>query len=68
VALRRPLLLAFTLGCAVSLLASGRLSARLIVDGAVSFAFVPVFEVLAFAALYRRGIAVCRSRRRWTCS
>ncbi len=54
-AVRRPLLLAFTCGCAVSLLASGRLSARLIVDGAVSFGFLPVFEVAALAAVYQRS-------------
>ena len=54
VLLRRPLLLAFAMGCTVSLQASGRLSARLIVDGAVSFAFVPVFELAALVAVYRR--------------
>ena len=53
--LRRPLLLVFMGGCVVSLLASGRLSARLIVDGAVSFTFVPIFEVMGLAAVYRRG-------------
>jgi hypothetical protein len=52
---RRPLLLALFLGCSVSLLASGRLSVRLIVDGAVSFAFVPVVEMAAFAVVYRLG-------------
>jgi len=53
--LRRPLLLALFLGCAVSIQASGRLSVRLIVDGIVSFAFVPVFEVLSLAVVYKRG-------------
>jgi hypothetical protein len=55
VLVRRPLLLAFTIGCAVSLLASGRLSVRLITDGAVSFAFVPVFEAAALAVVYQSG-------------
>jgi hypothetical protein len=52
---RRPLLLAFVLGWSVSLQASGRLSARLIGDGAVSFAFVPLFEMAALGAVYRLG-------------
>jgi uncharacterized membrane protein len=34
-------------------MASGRLTPRLIIDGAVSFAFVPVFELVAFALVYR---------------
>jgi hypothetical protein len=54
VLVRRPLLLAFMFGCAVSLQASGRLTARLITDGAISFAFVPIFEGAALAAVYWR--------------
>jgi hypothetical protein len=50
---RRPLLLALALGCTVSMLTSSRLSARFIVDGAISFAFVPIFEVMALAIVYR---------------
>ena len=53
VVLRRPLLIAFMLGCGVSLLASGRLTARLIVDGALSFAFVPLCQLVAYAVVYR---------------
>lgn len=56
--LRRPLLLALFIGSGVSLMSSGRLTPRLVVDGAVSFAFVPVFELAAFALVHRR-----RSRR-----
>src|SRR5262245_25338762 len=52
---RQPLLLAFLMGCTVSLTASGRVSARLVVDGALSFAFVPIIEVLAFAVVFRRS-------------
>jgi len=52
---RRPLLLAFMLGCTVSLLASGRLSARLVADGMLSFAFVPTFMLVAIAVVYRRA-------------
>jgi len=43
------LLLLLVLGCFVSIQASGRFSVRLIVDGAVSFAFVPVFEIASLA-------------------
>lgn len=50
---RRPLNFLFVLGCVVSMLASGRLSVRLIVDGMVSFAFIPVFELVALAAVFR---------------
>jgi hypothetical protein len=52
--LRRPLLLALFLGSGVSLLSSGRLTPRLVVDGAISFAFVPIVELAAFAVVYRR--------------
>jgi hypothetical protein len=50
----------------VSLLASGRLSPRLILDGAISFAFVPVLEAAAFAVVYRvavgsRGLQFARA-------
>jgi hypothetical protein len=50
--LRRPLLLAFTLGCAVSVLASGRFTLRLIADGMLSMAFVPVCQILGLAVVY----------------
>ena len=50
---RRPLLLAFTLGCGVSMLASGRFTLRLVVDGALSFAFVPLCGLVAYAIVYR---------------
>jgi hypothetical protein len=48
----RPLLLLFVLGCVVSLIASGRLSVRLIADGSLSFAFLPAFAVAGFAIVY----------------
>jgi len=49
VVLRRPLLFLFVIGCFVSIEASGRFSVRLILDGAVSFAFVPFFEAVSLA-------------------
>jgi hypothetical protein len=52
--LRRPLELLFLIGCVVSVWTSGHLSVRLIADGMVSFAFVPVFQMLSFAVVYRR--------------
>jgi hypothetical protein len=54
--LRRPLLLALMCGCTVSLQASGRLSARLVADGIVSFAFIPIFEAAALGIVYRRRL------------
>jgi hypothetical protein len=50
--LRRPFLVAFVLGCGVSVLASGRFTLRLIVDGTLSMAFVPACQMLGFAAVY----------------
>lgn len=52
--LARPLLLALLLGTTVSLQASGRTSARLVVDGMIAFAFVPIFMMAAMAIVYRR--------------
>jgi hypothetical protein len=50
---RGPLWLAFVIGCVVSAGASGGFRVRLIADGAVSFAFVPAFEVAALAIVCR---------------
>jgi hypothetical protein len=50
---RRLLVLSFGLGCAVSVLASGRFTPRLIADGMVSFAFVPLAEIAGFAVSRR---------------
>lgn len=40
------------LGCGVSLVASGRFTLRLIIDGTISYAFVPASELLAFTIVY----------------
>jgi hypothetical protein len=53
--LRRPLLLAFALGCATGIIASGRLSLRTVSDGVLSFAFVPAIQLAAFAIVYWTG-------------
>lgn len=50
---RRPLLLLFVMGCVVSFQASGRLSVRLVADGVVSFAFIPLFELASLGIVYR---------------
>jgi hypothetical protein len=49
----RPLLFALFIGFAVSALASGTFTVRLILDGAISFAFVPAIHVVALGILYR---------------
>ena len=46
-------LIAFILGCGVSLLASGRFTLRLIADGTLSFAFVPLCQLAGFAVVHR---------------
>ena len=52
---RRPLFLALLFGCAVSVFGSGRFTLRLIADGTLSFAFVPLAELAGFALVYRLG-------------
>jgi hypothetical protein len=51
---RQLFLLLLLLGSFVSLAASGRLTPRLIVDGAISFWFMPAAEVAAFALVLTR--------------
>ena len=58
---RRPLLLLLFLGCFVSLMASGRFAVRLIVDGAISFAFVPAFCLAGLAVVWRLSPRTARS-------
>jgi hypothetical protein len=53
---RGPLELVLVAGCLVSAAASGRFNVRLIVDGAVSFAFLPVFQVAALYLVCRTGV------------
>ena len=52
VLVRRPLLLTLVLGFGISMIVSGRFTVRLIVDGALSFVFVPLCELVAFAVVY----------------
>ncbi len=50
--IRGPLRLLLFLGAAVSLIASGTLNLRLLVDGAISFAFVPAIQLAALALVW----------------
>jgi hypothetical protein len=51
---RGPLLLLFAWGVVTSAFASGTVNARLLLDGMVSFWFVPVVQVLALALVVAR--------------
>jgi hypothetical protein len=49
--LKRPLFLAFFLGCTVSFLTSGTLTMRLIGPATIYWSFVPLIEIAALAAV-----------------
>ena len=46
---RRPLFMAFLLGCTISLTTTGSLTLRLVVSTALSWSFVPAIEIAALA-------------------
>jgi hypothetical protein len=46
---RRPLFMAFLLGCTISLTTTGSLTLRLVVSAALSWSFVPAIEIAALA-------------------
>jgi hypothetical protein len=50
-ALKKPLLLAFLLGCTVSFLTSGTLTLRLIGPAMIYWGFVPLIEIAALSAV-----------------
>jgi hypothetical protein len=52
-ALRRPLFVAFMLGCGISLIATGVVTLRLVVPVTLYWAFVPAVEALALVAVLR---------------
>jgi hypothetical protein len=54
VGLKKPLFLAFFLGCTVSFLTARTLTLRLLVPEMVSWAFVPLIEIAALATVCRR--------------
>jgi len=53
-AIKRPLLLAFFLGCTVSFLTSRTLTLRLVLPATAYWSFVPLIEIGALAAVCRR--------------
>ena len=53
--MKRLLFLTFLLGCAVSFIASGRLTVRLILGGAAAWVVVPMCEAASFAIVRRRA-------------
>lgn len=55
IALRRSLLQVIVLGCAASLMTSGRLTWRLALPAAVYATFVPVCEIASLAVVARRS-------------
>src|SRR4051812_19720319 len=60
---RQILLLLFVIACMISVVVSGRLTLRLVVDGASSFAFVPLAELLGFAVVWWMAHPVLPFRR-----
>ena len=52
----RFLLLAFTLGCFVSALAAPSLTPRVVIDGAISFALIPLIEIAVLAVVLSQGV------------
>ena len=61
-AVRRPLLFAFVLGCTVSFAASGRLTLRLVVPATIYAAFVAIIEVVALMAVRPRTLSKATSQ------
>jgi hypothetical protein len=55
-AVRRPLLVAAVLGCGVSMLSAGSLTARIALSATVYWAFVPLAEVIALVVVTRRRL------------
>jgi len=51
----RPAMLLLVLGCTLSLTIGGRVMPRLVADAVLSFAFVPIVEIAAFAVVFRTG-------------
>ncbi len=59
---RRPLFLAFFLGCMVSLVTSQRLTLRLVAAGTLNLSFVPVVEIVGIFVTWHRRRVVSFSR------
>jgi hypothetical protein len=61
--MKKTVAFALLLGCCVSLVVSGRLTARLVLGSTVAWSFIPALEVTAFAIVRRRA----RSIRTFAC-
>ena len=59
---RRPLFVALFLACIVSLLASQRLTLRLVVTGTLNMSFIPLVEIVGLRAVWRRESGFSFSR------
>jgi hypothetical protein len=57
IAVRRPLLTVVMLGCAMSLMTSGRLTLRLAVPAAIYWSFVPLLEIAGLAVVCGRQLS-----------
>jgi hypothetical protein len=62
IALRRPLFIAFLLGCMISLLTSQSLALRLVADGAINASFILLGQIFALAVVRGRERTVPFSR------
>jgi len=61
-AVSRPLGLLLWLGCIISLIATQRLTLRVVLDGMVNLSIVPLAEIVALAVVWRRARSVSFSR------
>ena len=56
--MRKTVGFALLLGCCVSLIVSGRLTARLVLGSTIAWSFIPAFEIAAFAIVRRRARSI----------
>src|SRR5262245_27299800 len=54
-ALRRPLRMAFVLGCAMSLMTEGSITLRLALPAALCWSFIPLVQIACLAISHRRA-------------
>jgi len=56
IALRRPLALALFIACAVSLMATGSVTARLVLPATLYWSFVPLVQIAGLAVVFRKHL------------
>jgi len=59
--IRRQILFLFVIACAVSLAVEGRVVPWAVLDAGISFAFIPVFQLLAFLLVWRVRVGRARA-------